>query len=410
MRKDKLSLFVFIDAFGWALLQRHAFLDDELTTKASLGTVLGYSSTCIPTILTGKLPREHGHFSFFYYNPDACAFGAYRHLDLLPVALTRRDRFRRLVSKSMQKHLGYTGYFQIYNVPFKYLPCFDYAEKRDIYAPGGINGGVATIFDHLHREDIVFHCSDWRINEKENLDSLGHDLELGEIDTAYLYLPALDGTLHMHGTHSSKVADKIAWYECKIRDILARARRNYDTVNLYVFSDHGMTDVSESCALLKRIDDTGLVFGTDYVAMYDSTMARFWFLNDVARDVIEGALHKEPRGRVLSNAELRAYGCDFPDHQYGELFFLMNPGVLICPSFMGHKAIAGMHGYEPEHVDSVAMFATNTTMDVLPRRLDDLHDVMVREVSSQAGSCAVRPRMSRRLIKDLKSASANVSS
>ena len=409
MRKDKLSLFVFIDAFGWALLQRHAFLDDELATKAPLGTVLGYSSTCIPTILTGKLPREHGHFSSFYYDPVASPFKAYRHLSLLPVALTRRDRFRRLVSKSMQEHLGYTGYFQIYNVPFKHLPCFDYAEKRDIYAPGGINTGIATIFDHLDREHIPFHCSDWRLSEEENLGSLERDMELGEIDAAYLYLPALDGTLHMHGPHSTVVAAKIAWYERKLRAILARARRNYDTVNLYVFSDHGMASVDDSCALVKRIDDIGLEFGTDYVAMYDSTMARFWFLNDAARHAIEVALRNEPRGRILSDSELRKFGCDFPNHQYGELIFLMNPGVLICPSFMGHKAIAGMHGYDPEHVDSVAMFATNTQLDVLPRRLDNLHDVMVREVSGRAGSCVSRTRMPRALIEELESAAANAS-
>jgi hypothetical protein len=42
--------------------------------KHPLQTVLGYTSTCIPTILTGKSPQEHGHFSFFYYDPHESPF------------------------------------------------------------------------------------------------------------------------------------------------------------------------------------------------------------------------------------------------------------------------------------------------------------------------------------------------
>ena len=43
--EKKLTLCVFIDAMGWELMQRHAFLDDILTVKTKLGTVFGYSST-----------------------------------------------------------------------------------------------------------------------------------------------------------------------------------------------------------------------------------------------------------------------------------------------------------------------------------------------------------------------------
>lgn len=63
-RKRQLSLFAFIDAFGWKILQRNSFLEDLLPKRTPLETVLGSSSTCIRTILTGLMPREHGHFSF----------------------------------------------------------------------------------------------------------------------------------------------------------------------------------------------------------------------------------------------------------------------------------------------------------------------------------------------------------
>ncbi len=67
-QQDTLTLFLFVDALGWELLQKHSFLDDALPYRRPLDTVFGYSSTCDPTILTGKAPRDHGHFSFFCYN------------------------------------------------------------------------------------------------------------------------------------------------------------------------------------------------------------------------------------------------------------------------------------------------------------------------------------------------------
>ncbi len=82
--EKELSLLVFIDAPGWEILRQRSLPDGLLTIKVPLDTIFGYSSTCAPTIITGKLPREHGHFSFFYYNPTKSPFGICRFLDILP--------------------------------------------------------------------------------------------------------------------------------------------------------------------------------------------------------------------------------------------------------------------------------------------------------------------------------------
>ena len=122
MSDKKLSLFVFIDAVGWEILRRRRFLEDLLPERAPLQTIFGYSCTCDPTILTGKMPREHGHFSFFRYDPAASPFGAVRRLDLLPRWITGSARVRNRLSRLIAKSLGYTGYFQIYHMPFKFPP------------------------------------------------------------------------------------------------------------------------------------------------------------------------------------------------------------------------------------------------------------------------------------------------
>ncbi len=380
-KERKLALFAFLDAFGNEALKREPFLDDVLKHKGALGTVFGYSSTCDPTIITGLMPRDHDHFSFFAYNPGESPFRACRALSLLPRSITRRGRVRRLISRGIKHLYGFTGYFQIYNMPFNLLPLFEYTEKRDLYQPGGINSGARTIFDDLRDRNIPFHLSEWWKPEEHNLATLRKDLQQGAIRFAYLYLARMDAILHQFGPQSPQGSQKIRWYDARIRELLELAYTQYDTVNLYVFSDHGMTACHQVCNLIPRIERLGLAFGKEYAAVYDSTMARFWFLHDRAEAPIRQALAEESLGDILSPESLRNWGCDFTGNRYGDLFFLLKPGVLLCPSFMGETHLAGMHGYAPDDKDSIAMFGTNVVLPSMPRRLDDLYGLMQREIS-----------------------------
>jgi hypothetical protein len=70
----------------------------------------------------------------------------------------------------------------------------------------------------------------------------------------------------------------------------------------------------------------------------------------------------------------------FPDRRYGELIFLMNPGVLIHPSFFGNYAPAGMHGYDPDDSYSSAAFVSNVP-DHTPETIRDLYHVITTEAS-----------------------------
>jgi hypothetical protein len=385
-KRDCLSLFVFIDAFGWELVQQYGFLDDILPIKAPLGTQFGYSSTCIPTILTGRLPREHGHFTFFARAKGATPFRHYGLFRWVPRFITRRGRVRSYMSKHLKRLHGITGYFQIYSMPFEHLHRFDYTEKRDIFEPGGINGGCPTIFDYLKENNIPFHKSDWRAAEETNLGAAAHAIDEGQIRFAFVYLAALDGILHREGKSGDGVVRKIRWYEEQVRNLMKQAGENYGEVRLFVFSDHGMTETVATCPLMDRIEPLGLRFGKDYLAAYDSTMARFWFITDSARDTITAALNDEPHGHILSEQELVDWGCDFPDDRYGELIFLMDPGNLLCPSFMGEKPLAGMHGYHPGDKDSVAAFMTNVDDTPKPALLADMHALMRAEAEGATAS------------------------
>jgi len=378
----RLGLFVFVDAFGWEILQQNAFLDDVLPHRQPLGTVFGYSSTCDATILTGHLPREHGHFSLYRYAPANSPFKRAGLLSLLPGSIADRGRVRHHISKWYQHSLGYTGYFQLYCMPFDLLPYFDYTEKKDLYQPGGIIGGQPTIFDHLRGQGIPFFVSDWRKRERENLIAAKEALQDEELRFAYVYLAGMDGVLHQYGPGSPQARTHIRWYSARLRELYETARQHHGDVRMHVFSDHGMTPIRRCCALMGVVDGLGLRFGRDYAAVYDSTMARFWFLNDRAERRIRQALEGVEDGHIVSPEEHHRWGTDFADQRYGELFFLLHPGVLLCPGHLGLTPLAGMHGYAPEHPDSVAMYAASHAPKTPPKRLEELYGIMRAEADA----------------------------
>jgi predicted AlkP superfamily pyrophosphatase or phosphodiesterase len=372
MKKSKLSLFLFIDAFGREIFLRHPFfLNSRVVDNKKLDTILGYSSACDPSIISGKLPCEHRMWSSFYYDPEGSPFKWTQALSILPDSIFRRGRVRHYLSRIIKKSLRFTGYFQLYGVPFKDLPLFNYAEKKRIWEPGGLLRGE-SIFDELARRDIPHYVHDSAVNDETKLARLTADIETQRIDFAYCSLGRLDALMHAVGTRDEKVTERIRWYDKQLSRLISTAEEQYEEVAWYVFTDHGMHDVTAGYDLIADIEKTGLQWNSDYVAFYDSTMARFWFLKKGARETITAALSEHRKGRILSDEELKREGVLFEDGMYGELVFLMNSGIQIVPSFMGIKQIKGMHGYAPADADSAASICSNRK---LPRDLTKIHQI-----------------------------------
>jgi hypothetical protein len=99
-------------------------------------------------------------------------------------------------------------------------------------------------------------------------------------------------------------------------------------------------------------------------------------MNERARKEIAGALASLDCGAMLSDDDLRREGIYFEDRRFGEAVFLMDPGVLVLPSYMGATAPAGMHGFTPEHVDSYAMLMSDRPIDPAPTGIAGVFDVM----------------------------------
>jgi predicted AlkP superfamily pyrophosphatase or phosphodiesterase len=370
--KKLLPLFVFVDACGWEIIKNDPFVRDHAPVRKKLTSVFGYSSACVPSILSGRWPAEHRNWSYFVYDPKHSPFKSLRLLRWLPQSLTSRRIFRRWLSKFIKRQLNFRGYFDLYNIPFRYISLYDFTEKKSPLQPRGMNRGP-NIFDALQERQITYHVSAPERTEEANLAALVGDVERESIDFAFLYWPGLDMLLHQVGNQSPLVPAKLRQYERWLEQLLAVAKNHYADIDLHVFSDHGMANCDELLDLRAHIDALPLRMAVDYAVVYDSTMARFWFFNDRARQQVSNCLQQFPQGRIVPDSELEELGTFFADRYFGELIFLVKEGVLIVPSHMGARPIRAMHGYHPTEPQSYAVLCTNRPS--IPEEIGAIPDV-----------------------------------
>src|SRR5258707_889326 len=196
--KPILPLFIFVDACGWEIIKDDPFVRFCAPTRKRLASVFGYSSACVPSILSGRWPVEHRNWCYFVHDPVKSPFKKLRPLGWLPRWITSRRIFRRWLSKLLRGPMGFRGYFDLYNISFRHISRFDFTEKKSPLQPRGMNRGP-NIFDFLEAEGIPYHVSEPARGEAGNLAAMQADIAAERIDFGFLYWPDLDGLMHRVG-------------------------------------------------------------------------------------------------------------------------------------------------------------------------------------------------------------------
>ncbi len=373
----RISLCILIDALGWKILENQRFLNDLLAHREPLKTVLGFSSGAIPSLLTGESPSKHGHWNLFYYDPSNSPFQWMRWLRHFPNKLANHRVTQKLI-KEMGRRLFHMGpQFECYVKP-TLMPFFNWVERRCIYEPGGISG-ASSIFDKLVAADIpyrVYSYHHW--NDQQILERAKTDMANSEAEFFFVYLCELDAELHTFWTHPERLQRVLSEYETKLRNLCETALAQDPNASIAIFSDHGMAPVTDRYDLMKDIDALGWKMPDDYLVVYDSTMARFWFSNEAARASVHACLESQYCGRILSDKEQQELGIYFPDRRYGETIFLLNSGYMFYRSdfHSGNWLPAGMHGYHPNDPYSDAVFLSNHRPALALTSIRDIYQYM----------------------------------
>jgi len=380
-RNDTVSIFIFIDALGWKLFKKTGFLQHTAAHEFCLKTILGYSSAAHPSIFSGLYPEEHGHWNWFYLSRQNSPFKWTRVLSLIPKRIQMNYYLRHIVEKICRRFGHIDGPFRLYSIPLDILHLLDYGEKRDLFTPDALQNGT-SIFDLLKTRKISYRVCNQRTPEETSFNELLISLKNHECKFYLLYTPKLDSLMHHFGTNSREAEQKIKEYEHMIENIFSTAQEYYGDTRLFVFSDHGMTDVHESYNLQAEISRLGFKIPSDYVPFYDATMARFWFFSETCKTKVEDLLSSLDYGSILSEADLRKNKVFFEDNRFGEIIFLLKPGIVICPNYLDEKAPAAMHGYTPEDNESDALLLSTSGIDFRPTSIVDIFSIMKAEIQN----------------------------
>ena len=285
---------------------------------------------------------------------------------------------RKLIKETGRRFLGLGPLFECCVTP-RLLHYFNWVERRNIYGNKGITG-APSIFDRLTERGVSHRVYTYHdATDAEILKQAERDITHSDASFFFVYLSEMDMFLHMNCNSPEKIGERLRWYDEGLRKLLSAGQAVDPEVSFTVTSDHGMTPVREHYDLLKDITDLNLKMPEDYLAVYDSTMARFWFFNDRARQQVMGLLNGLTCGHVLSDAELQVFGVLFADRRFGETIFLLRPGTLFSRSDFNGKgwSPSGMHGYHPgQDRYSDAIFLSNRVPNREVETIRDVYDCM----------------------------------
>jgi hypothetical protein len=366
--KGRGTIVILIDALGYEIVERHGFMPSGLSRSSRLETVLGFSQAALTTILTGLEPSRHGLWMMYAFADSPSPF---RWLRFVPVSSERR-LLRNSIHWVLDHLYSIRSYYSLYSVPREMFPHLDLPARSRMFAPGGA-GSERNIFDELETRGITWHVWDYTVDEEEAFDGLERSIERGDEAFRLLYTAGLDSTMHRHGTEGEQVRCHLDWYRDRIERILAKTRGE----RVVVMGDHGMCDVNRHLDLIEAVAKLGLRMPNEFMPFYDSTMARFRIRTNEAGKRLEGLLSGMEGGRLLSRDEAQRLGVFFPDGRFGDLLFLVEPGVMILPSYMGMEGLAAMHGYHPDESCMYSALLSNDETGVSPASLTGIADYLL---------------------------------
>ncbi len=368
-----------VDALGWELACRSPGFAGMLPHRRRLETILGFSAGALPTLFTGRLPHEHGRWLMYRRATGAgTPFRGFRRLAWLPPRLRRSWKLSVLLTRLVVAR-GVRGYFSLYEVPRELLEEFDLAEREDVFAAHGLPGD--SLWSAPERLGLLWQGWSWRMPESESLAAVERALESGPEDFLFCYTGKLDAVLHQEGPDGPGARERLALYDAWLGRVVRAAERRGEDLRLVLLSDHGMVRVGRSVDLMGVVARCSCRWPRDFVPFFDSTLARFWWRSDGARAEVRAALGAQPGGHWLTDAELEREGALFPGRDYGDDIFLLDPGVLMVPSFMGSRPLAAMHGYDPRHADMAALLFANRPLPEALRHLKDVRGYLEGELA-----------------------------
>lgn len=390
MSGDRPTLAILVDAF------RHDYLDEarapflaRLARRcgwAPMRPILGYSDSIRATIFTGAYPDEHGYWMEYCYRPESSPFRGFAKLaalDRLPNDFVQRGTKFALSQTAVRLEARRRGYerLSLRHLPLSAVDRFDWTLRRGMSAPGALQ--YPTLFDEMTAAGVPWTYLD---SSKSGGAGVLRGVERLPETTAFafVYLHHIDLASHVFGIRSPLFARFLRHTDGLVRQVIERFQRRFGEHRLLVFSDHGMSEVTQVVSYQDLIHHPS--FPHRFCFALDATMVRLWFEEDdpglkaeIRQRVADGA-----PGRFLSREELGTLHLDFDHRLYGDEIYLLEPKVAIFPNFHSMQKPRAMHAYHPDDPDQHGIFIAPEAELPHPASLADIHAQCARSVTAPA--------------------------
>ena len=296
-------LLYFDDGFAWKYWQETHYMKEFWTFHRPLETLLGYSSTILPSMLSGKYPGETGIWTEYYLDehPQTSLSRVFSSspLLLLPTNLIRLVLFRiarklgSLSAHRLRIPLQFAHLFRRHPIDYRKFPPIelDMPTLDKVFQSKGLRYDIRMLDHGLQTRNEIAYLKSSRNN----------------FDIFFYFDHALDSKGHQFGPSIEKLIPDMqltAQFLEQAWDVLGGDAES----EMILFSDHGMTEVKETFDLNYALREFNL--GKDYLVFSDSSFARFWFPNPQKREPIKSVLRDAP-GHFLTTEELQWNGLNF---------------------------------------------------------------------------------------------------
>lgn len=318
----------------------------------------GISGSLIPTFgfepdgayIAGLYPDEADGGAQFWYDQTVSPFSFLgqwaRVINLLP---DLPERTLRKLIKCIAKRRCSSPTLSTARIPFHLLKYFDFPMRCRMDKPNFVKSD--SIFDLLRktgRKWLYHGTPDYKVDLDSIITRIEEDLS-PPLEFAFFHVGDLDRVGHEHGPESGQIRAALKRVDKGIEHIVKVAKERFEEVHLVIMGDHGMMEVNRHLDIWTELKKLPVKLEKDYLVFLDSTMARFWFFSDRAEDLITDMLDDLAGGHIISQVEKDKYHLNYSHNKFGDIIFLVDPGVLVFPNFyQNRKPVKGMHGYAPE--------------------------------------------------------------
>lgn len=348
-------LVIFIDALPYESAKKFTSL--QKYNLAQLTPGYGYSVNLHAELFAGVTPDIAGYFGDMAYSGKPVRLNAFLTLIAkLEFRWYRLSRLVRLVLNILTKRrIGY--------IPLAFKGLFN---KKGVYTLVK-KPCFKTIFDSVNFSTHIADKVKAGVGKKDIvvLESAIKALDAGEKDI-FISLCDLDGMYHDFGEQHEKVLGKLSQLDSILDELLENYRQNHPEENVFVISDHGISNADKHVTFNYR-DFEEEIFNGELVVFFDSLYLSYWTDNQKVKSRLENMLSSLP-GNILSESQRREAGV--LDSRFGDGIFLLNEGHGFCPNFFGFRPLKAYHGYEPQLKKSRGVLATNVMINSNLKNID----------------------------------------